>query len=64
MELHCGLLAPHLSAAQMNRMVKLTELQSLAEPLAFSNPSLGVKGTIRPIPGDLLKIIVILPLLD
>src|SRR5437867_1218498 len=63
MELHRGLLAPHLSAAQMNRMVKLTELQSMAEPLAFSNPSLGVKGTIRPIPGDRLQIIVILPLL-
>jgi len=56
-------LAPHLSALQMDRMVKLTELQSLAEPLAFSNPSLGVKGTIRPIPGDRLQIIVILPLL-
>jgi len=59
MELHRGLLAPHLSALQMDRMVKLTELQSTTEPLAFSNPSLGVKGTIRPIPGDRLQIIVI-----
>ena len=49
----------HLSSPQMDRMVKLTELQSVTEPLAFSNPSLGVKGTIRPIPGDRLQIIVL-----
>jgi hypothetical protein len=37
----------------------LTLVRRATEPLYFSNPALGVKGTIRPIPGSRLEIIAI-----
>jgi hypothetical protein len=39
--------------------VRLTTLRSVGGPLPFSNPSLGVKGTIRPMPGDRFEVVVI-----
>jgi hypothetical protein len=51
--------SPSIAGGQMATTAKLTLLQSATEPLAFSNPSLGVQGTIRPIPGDRLQIIAI-----
>jgi hypothetical protein len=52
-------LVPHLSAPQMATTAKLTLLQNVTEPLAFSNPSLGLKGTMLPHPGARLRIVVI-----
>ena len=52
-------LALHLSAPQMATTAKLTLLQNVTGPVAFSNPSLGVKGTILPHPGARLVIVVI-----
>jgi hypothetical protein len=37
----------------------LTLVQRATEPLYFSNPALGMKGTIRPIPGSRLEMVVI-----
>jgi hypothetical protein len=37
----------------------LTLVQRATEPLYFSNPALGMKGTIRPIPGSRLEVVVI-----
>src|SRR4051812_27667331 len=53
-------LSPNLPAQPLQSFeVKLTTLQSVPGPLAFSNPSLGVKGTIRAQPGDRFVIVVI-----
>ena len=46
----------HLAAQPAD--VKLTTLRSAAGPLPFSNPALGVKGTIRPLPGDRFEVAV------
>jgi hypothetical protein len=50
-------LSPHLSAQAID--VKLTPLQSPTGSLPFSSPALGVKGTIRPMPGDRFELVVI-----
>jgi len=47
----------HLFAQRVD--VKLTTLQSVTAPMPFSNPSLGLKGTIRPLPGDRFELVVI-----
>jgi len=52
-------LAPHLFAQRMATTMKLTLVQNATGPLAFSNPALRLKGTIRPLPGDRLQIVVI-----
>jgi hypothetical protein len=52
-------LAPHVFAQRMATTAKLTLLQSATEPLAFSNPAVPLKGTIRPVPGDRLQVVVI-----
>jgi hypothetical protein len=46
-------------AWQTSATAKLTLQQSTTEPLAFSNASLGLQGTIRPLRGDRLQIIAI-----
>ena len=33
--------------------------RSVTEPLPFSNPALNLKGTIRPLPGDRLQMVII-----
>jgi hypothetical protein len=50
-------LSPNLSAQTID--VKLTTLQSATGSLPFSSPALGVKGTIRPMPGDRFELVVI-----
>jgi hypothetical protein len=50
-------LSLNLSAQRVD--VKLTTLQSVTAPMPFSNPSLGLKGTIRPMPGDRFVLVVI-----
>ena len=52
-------LMPRLSAPPMATTTKLTLLQKVTGPLAFSNPSLGLKGTILPRAGARLQIVVI-----
>jgi hypothetical protein len=37
----------------------LTSVRSTGEPLWFSNPALGLKGTIKPIPGARFEVVVI-----
>ena len=50
-------LSPYLSAQATD--VKLTTLRSPTGSLPFSSPVLGVKGTIRPMPGDRFELVVI-----
>ena len=50
-------LSPHLSAQATD--VKLTTLRSPTGSLPFSSPALGLKGTIRPMPGDRFELVVI-----
>jgi hypothetical protein len=50
-------LSLNLSAQAID--VKLTTLQSATGSLPFSSPALGVKGTIRPMPGDRFELVVI-----
>jgi hypothetical protein len=50
-------LSPHLSAQAID--VKLTMLRSPTGSLPFSSPALGLKGTIRPMPGDRFELVVI-----
>jgi hypothetical protein len=37
----------------------LTSVRSTGEPLWFSNPALGLKGTIKPVPGSRFEVVVI-----
>jgi hypothetical protein len=39
--------------------VSLTTVTHLAEPLAYANPSLNLKGTINPSPGHRLEVVVL-----
>jgi hypothetical protein len=39
--------------------VTLTSVRSTAEPLWFSNPALGLSGTIKPIPGSRFEVVVV-----
>jgi hypothetical protein len=48
---------PGLLAAQP--IATLTRVKQATEPVYFSNPVLGVKGTMRPIPGSRLEIVAI-----
>lgn len=48
---------PCLLAAQP--IATLTRVKQATEPVYFSNPALGVKGTMRPIPGSRLEIVAI-----
>ena len=50
-------LSAYLSAQATD--VKLTTLRSPTGSLPFSSPALGVKGTIRPMPGDRFELVVI-----
>src|SRR4051812_15013422 len=50
-------LSPHLAAQGVD--VKLTTLRSPTGSLPFSSPALGVKGTIRPMPGERFELVVI-----
>jgi hypothetical protein len=52
-------LVPHLPAPQMATTAKLTLLRNVTDSLPFSNPSLGLKGTILPHTGARLQIVVI-----
>lgn len=54
----CGLMAI-LAAQRMSASATVTSSQRATEPLAFSNPSLHLSGTIRPRPGHRLHLIVI-----